>query len=126
MKRISTLAPLAIVLLFLAGCVTQRYMDPRVQFIDTTLPRDIIVTSVNTRINDGGLLEMQLSARNDSYYDKNLEYRIEWLDNNGFEIKTITTKWNRVFVNRHSDFRVIQVGPSEAAADFRIQIRYAR
>jgi len=125
MKNTYSIFAIAVALLFLAGCAT-RYIDPRVSFIDQNLSHDIDVIQVSSRVNQGGLMEMQFTGFNNKSFDKNIEYRIEWLDQSGFAIKTITTKWTRYFVNKKSEFRISQVGPNKKASDFRVQFRYAR
>lgn len=125
MKNTYSIFVAAVALLFFAGCAT-RYIDPRVSFVDQNLSYDIDVLQVSTRVNNGGMLEMQLTGFNKTSLDKNIEYRIEWLDQNGFAIKTISTKWTRYFINKKSEFRISQVGPTENTDDFRIQLRNAR
>jgi uncharacterized protein YcfL len=125
MKYTYSLFVAAVAVLFLSGCAT-RYVDSRVSFVDQNLSYDIDIKQVSSAVNKGGLLEIQLTGFNKKSFDKNIEYRIEWLDKNGFAIKTISTKWTRYFINKKSEFRIGQVGPNESASDFRIQLRNAR
>ena len=91
--------------------------------IDSFLDNEISITDVKGLINTGGLMEVQLAGVNNTSSYKKLEYRIEWLDNNGFLIETIMSRWTDFPAYGNSEFGFKAVAPSTDATDFRIKIR---
>jgi uncharacterized protein YcfL len=107
----------------LSGCATTQPVDPRVKIIDEFVSQSITITEISSRKNQGGLLEVQVTGFNRSSSYKKLEYRIEWLDSNGFKIKTILSRWTHIPAFEKSEFRFKAVAPKPSASDFRILIR---
>lgn len=110
-------------LFFLSGCVTVRPVDPRVRIIDNFLASDISITQVSSVRDKGGLLEIQVTGVNNTSYYKKLQYRIEWLDQNGLVIPTILSRWTGFPAFENTEFRFKAVAPKPTATDFRILIR---
>lgn len=121
MLKFTTLGCLFVLLL--VGCATVRPVDPRVTVIDSVLEGNILISNVVSVPNKGGFLEVQVTGENQTRFYKNLEYKIEWLDRNGFAIPTILSRWTSFPAYKRSDFRFKAVAPKTAAADFRILIR---
>jgi hypothetical protein len=74
-------------------------------------------------INSGGLLVIQVTGVNQTTSYKKLEYKIEWIDQNGFVIPTILSRWTEFPAFENTGFRFKAVAPKTTATDFRILIR---
>jgi len=110
-------------MLLLTGCVTTRPVDPRITIIDTFLTTDITITDVSSIVNNGGLIEIQVTGTNQTSFYKKFEYKINWLDQNGLIIPTILSRWTMFPAYEKSEFRFKAVAPKTTATDFRILIR---
>lgn len=121
LQKLSVLTLLFVFLL--TSCATVRPADPRVTIIDNFLASDILVSNVSSVINRGDLLEIQVTGTNNTSSYKKLEYKIEWLDNNGFIIPTILSRWTEFPAFGKAEFRFKAVAPQTTATDFRILIR---
>lgn len=106
-----------------SGDETVKHADSKATIIDSLLECEISITGVKTLINKGGLMEVQLTGVNNTSSYKKLEYRIEWLDKNGFFIKTVMSRWTDFPAYGNSEFGFRAVAPTTAATDFRIKIR---
>ena len=122
--NLSKSVKLIIFLIFLlTSCATARPVDPRVTIIDNFLYADITITNVSSVINNGGFIETQVTGINQSSFYKKLEYKIEWLDHNGFVIQTILSGWTTFPAYEKSEFKFTAVAPKTTTTDFRILIR---
>jgi len=109
---------------FLFGCATKTQpIDPSVKIIDEFISPSVSITEVSSRIDQSGLLKVQVTGFNRSSSYKKLEYRIEWLDEHGFIIKSILSRWTQIPAFEKSEFRFNAVAPKTSASDFRILIR---
>jgi len=107
----------------LTNCATVRRIDPRIAIIDRFLTTDITITDVSSIVNNGGLVEIQVTGANQTSFYKKLEYKINWLDQNGLIIPTILSRWTRFPAYEKSEFRFKAVAPKTTATNFRILIR---
>lgn len=121
LQKVEILILLSVFLI--AGCVTARPVDPRVKVIDNYLASDISISNVLSATNSGRLLEVQVTGVNKTALYKKLEYKIEWLDQNGFVISTILSRWTEFPAFENAEFRFKAVAPKTTATDFRILIR---
>ena len=105
------------------GDDTAKHADSKATIIDSFLAYEISITEVKALTNKGGLMEVQLTGVNNTSSYKKLEYRIEWLDKNGFLIETVMSRWTDFPAYGNSEFGFRAVSPATAATDFRIKIR---
>lgn len=106
------------------GCATVKpIMDPRVTIIDHSLSGDLSIINVSSVVNKGGLMEVQVTGINKTSFYRKPEYKIEWLDQNGFKISTILSRWTEFPAYKKSAFRFKAIAPKPTATDFRILIR---
>ena len=119
-------ARLMILLFFLlAGCMAVTPVDPRVIIIDDFLTSSIKIRNVATRVNSGGFMEAQVIGDNKTAVYKKLEYKIEWMDQNGFIIPSIMSRWTRFPAYENAPFNFKAVAPKTTAVDFKILLRKA-
>ncbi len=83
----------------------------------------LAITNAVTRRNDAGLLELQVNGFNQSYRTKRFQYRVEWLDADGFVIDTKTSVWLDCSAMGNSPFSIKAVAPRPEAVDFRMDTR---
>lgn len=109
----------------LTGCAS-KFVDSRVTIIGQLLDRDIMITNVSSIVNSNGFKEIQVTGINQTQFYKKLEYKIEWLDQNGMLIPTVLSNWTSFSAYQETEFRFKAVAPVTNAEDFRILIREGR
>jgi uncharacterized protein YcfL len=55
--------------------------------------------------------------------NRNVAYKIDWIDKNGFIVKTILSKWKMATVEENRDFTINGVSPSNQIKDFVIRVQ---
>lgn len=91
--------------------------------LSALLGEGIKITSVVTRTNEAGFMEVHVQGFNHSSSVKRFEYRVEWLDDQGIVIESAATTWLPVSAKRKSQFSFKSIAPSRQAVDFRIDTR---
>ncbi len=76
-----------------------------------------------TRVNDNGLLELQIKGHNNSQQTKRFWYRPEWIDTEGMTIDSRTSVWTPMSVKGKSEFTIKVVAPTPKAADVKIDTK---
>ena len=107
----------------LTSCATARYIEPRITIIDNLLASEISINNVSAVVNNGGFLVIQVNGVNKTSFYKKLEYKIKWLDQNGFIIQSILSRWTRFPAFENTEFKFKAVAPKPTVTDFRILIR---
>lgn len=113
-------------LILLGGCAGSAAVDKRVSFIDPVLVTKMEGIHALTRVNDGGLLEVQVKGISKSSSYNRLEYRIEWLDADGFTVATGKKGWTKFPAFNNTEFSFQSVAPEASVRDFKILIRKVR
>lgn len=124
--KLKVVIAITFVICLTAGCASVHPTfepDPRVTIIDSSLSSCIAITDVISKINQSGLMEIQVNGVNKTSFYKKPEYKVEWLDGKGFVIKTILSRWTGFPVYKKSDFSFKAVAPTPKATDYRILIR---
>ena len=91
--------------------------------IDGFLKQSISVSRLSTGNNQSGFMEVQLTGRNTSSSYIPLEYKVEWFNESGLEIRTILSRWTKTPAYANSEFGFKAVAPRPTAKDYRIFIR---
>lgn len=117
MRKILTIA----VGLFLAACATKQpvYVDEHIflQGVDAS-----IVKSIRYNRNDNNLIQVELILQNKS--DKKLDYKINWLDGDGFTLSDpINLDYNRIYLNGGRELQLKKVAPDARAKNFKIILK---
>ena len=68
-------------------------------------------------------MKTQITGKNSANHYQKLEYKIIWLDDNGFVINTILSKWRDVSADANQEFYITNISPNTKASDFRLHIR---
>ena len=66
---------------------------------------------------------VQVSGYNKATSVRRFDYKVDWLDENGFVIDSQASKWLPVSARPKSSFTFSSVAPSKEAADFKIDTR---
>lgn len=114
---------ISLAVFLLSSCVVTRHIDPRVSIINKHLASGVSISKVSSVRNDSDFLEVQVTGVNQTAFYKKLEYRIEWLDQNGLVIPTILSRWTEFPAFENTEFRFKAIAPKVTATDFRILIR---
>lgn len=114
----------ALAALLLAACQsvnTQAPLDPRVT-LGAGVGDYLLIQEVLSGSTSGSLLRAGVNGRYTGGLERTLKYRFIWLDSAGFEIKTLSSRWQqRRFIPGES-FRLEAVAESARTRDFRILI----
>jgi uncharacterized protein YcfL len=137
------LALAALGLIFAAGCASEP-QDSRVNLghgVGSNTAGDNLITRpfgmvVSALLGEGieihdvrelrspeGFLDVQMVGYNRGYGTRRFEYRVEWLDENGFVIPTKTSVWIPVSAAEKSPVTFRFIAPRRDAVDFRINTR---
>ncbi len=80
------------------------------------------VKSIKERINDAGLLEVQISFY--SLIDKKLSYKIEWFDKDGFIVKnTIDRNYKTIRLLAKQEYIVQSIATDKRVKKYKIYIK---
>lgn len=82
--------------------------------LDTTLHSKITVLNVASRQRSDGLTEVQLALKNRlPHSDVDALYQIQWFDENGFKIKSITDTFMKIHLGPDEEkiFNIISTSP---------------
>ena len=109
----------------ISGCGTYSSSPPvlndsRVRIVGA---HEITVTQVVTRINLSDLMEVQVNGESRALGFSNLEYKVDWIDRDGFTLKTIMSRWTTFPAYKGTTFNFNAIAPSDKAINFRITIR---
>lgn len=123
---------LALALLFV-GCASKEVAssDSKAQIVEDRPPNsdssckygDLSIEEIIDKRADSGLLKVQIKGinRSDRYYQ--LQYRVVWLDRDGFVIPSLLSKWQSAPAYASSPFYVNAIAPSPKAKRYRVYIR---
>lgn len=117
------LAFLAIFSLFFTACADKQptAMEQRIaqKITFEGLEKDI-VKDFNYRTNANGLLEVQVSL----LHSKPVEYKLSWLDEDGFALKAPTDgEYIKLKLKKGKEFLLQRVATNKEAVDFRLILR---
>jgi len=127
-QKLKKLFAVLFVCALMSGCAglgngKKPFNDPRVTVMGPLIRSERKVTGLDTRINSGGFTEVQVTGVNKASGYRNLEYKIDWIDQDGFVIKTVLSRWTTFPAYASSIFNFAGVAPKNNASDFRITIR---
>ncbi len=80
-------------------------------------------TNAVTRRNNSDILELQVEFYNRSYNTERFQYKVEWLDANGFQINSKASVWLPMSVAGKSNGTITATAPNASAVDFKMNTR---
>ena len=111
-----------VALLLLSGCATTQ-PSTIAKVTDGCIVGDIKITDIKGGKRKDGFMRTQIEGENLSGSYKQLEYKIVWLDDDGFVIKSILSKWRKFSAEANQPFYITNIAPNAKASDFRLYIR---
>ncbi len=97
--------------------------DAIVKVIGDCGSSDIVVSDIKGRKRADGFMQAQVVGENSSGSYQNLEYRVVWLDSEGFAIDTVLSNWNSVPAYPNQPFYINATSPNTKAKTFRLYIK---
>lgn len=98
-------------------------VDTRTQVNDLFTQIFLKATDVRMFPTKGGPLQTQVDVANDGFRTRSFSYRFEWLDARGNVIPSSIYTWKATSVPAGGSIMISSVAPSEAATDFKLQLR---
>ncbi|PHS56416.1 MAG: hypothetical protein COB17_09140 [Sulfurimonas sp.] len=112
-----------VALLFLSACTNEVKPEQKVKVINGCASSNISISDIKGLKKSDGFMKAQVKGYNSSSSYELLEYRIIWLDGDGFKIDSILSKWISVPSYAEQTFYINAISPSTKAKTFRIYIR---
>ena len=112
-----------IALMLLSGCATTQPKSTIAKVTDSCIVGDIKITDIKGGKREDGFMRTQIEGENLSGSYKQLEYKIVWLDDDGFVIKSILSNWRKFSAEANQPFYITNIAPNAKASDFRLYIR---
>jgi uncharacterized protein (TIGR02722 family) len=124
MKRFLLLAP-TLLLGACAGLYQSQASTPEgfkdiLKLDDPSLNTEISLQSVKQH-QVGDLLAVQVTVHNDTYLSHKYRYRLQWLDDNGFEVNAEGKGWLPVTLEGNQAYTIEGTAPSATAHKFRLE-----
>ncbi len=107
-----------IVSLFIGGCADKSY----VKIVDNKVSGVIKITNTTKRIREDGFLEVQVVGENTTNEYALFRYRVTWQDKDGFDIPSITSKWQDFPAHKNAEFHINTIAPTMRATDYKIYL----
>ena len=120
--RIKLLGVLGLLAAAGIGCQT----PPKDVRVNTDWVPGVTIQQVGTRRTAEGFMQVQATGYNAAFEVRQFEYRVEWLDADGFVIPSKTGVWQPISAGPRSQFFVQSISPRTDALDFRINTRPAQ
>lgn len=117
---------LLLVLVFMTGCAAtspQALSGDQRLLVHSSLNSGVAFESLIDDVNSGGFTEVQLSGRSTSNTVSKIEYRVDWFDSRGMEIKSILSRWNKKTLVNNMPFQIRAVSPRTDISSFQILIK---
>lgn len=109
--------------------------DARFQ-TDGWLRDRLLLKGVNTTVNFGGIMQVQVTALNDrtGFFNEmwsgitgedpyRVEYRFQWMDANGMEVHSPTSIWKQRIIEPGETVRFESIAPSAQCKDFVLSLK---
>jgi len=128
MKKIYLTLVIVSAIIF-AGCaqkdvkVEPKLSDDEHIIIDSSLNSWLKLEKLNYFQKSDGFWVVQAKFKNMTFTNRNVAYKIDWIDKNGFIIKSILSKWKVATVEENRDFIINGVSPSNQIKDFEIRVQ---
>ena len=111
---------LALLCTCIMGCATAR--DTRL-FVNSDISRYIDVTNVSCTRAPNGFCVVRADVLNRTKKDISLEWKVQWLDENGMDLDTATSTWQKQAIVAQDFHALRAVAARKEAVTMRIYIR---
>ena len=115
-------------ILFFSGCTQQPDIKPRITdshiiVESSSLYNWLELEKVNYFKREDGLLVVEAKFKNLSQFNQKLAYKIDWIDKNGFNEKSILSRWVVSEVEQRRALVITGIAPSMKIIDFEIRLQ---
>lgn len=104
--------------LLIGGCADKSF----VKIVDNKVSDTIEIKETKKRVREDGLLEVQIVGENTTDEYALFRYRITWQDKDGFDIPSITSKWQDFPAHKNAEFSINSIAPTLKATDYKIYL----
>ena len=94
---------------------------PKVKFVENSISRQISIDGVRERMV-GTLKEIEIYGENKSGDYMKFKYRVVWKDKDGFEIPSLSSKWQDFSVYKNTPYQFSVISPSDNGVDYMIYV----
>ena len=98
-------------------------MDSHILTENSNLNKWLELEKVNYFKRKDGLLVVEAKFRNLASSNKNVAYKIDWINENGFTQKSILSRWIVSEVESNRSFIIKGISPSIKVSDFEIRLQ---
>ncbi len=105
---------------------TSSIPDLKRVFMDGGLERDVEVVSINQGKVNQNLLRIQVNLKNLTKKSMNLNYKVEWMDQDGIVIEDSSATWLSLYVRGAEIVAVQSVATSPNAKNFWLKLQRAK
>lgn len=116
-------ASIALAAFLLSGCGEPTPGSNIATVTDSCIAGTIKITDIKGKKQPDGFMKTQITGQNTSNSYKQLEYKIVWLDQDGFAIKSLLSNWRKFPADANQPFYITNISPNTKADDFRLYIR---
>lgn len=102
---------------------TPNYVADKRVITDNTLAGTFRVVSINQATVSGNLLKIQATVENLKSKAKTLNYKFEWVDQDGMSVSSPNETWKSILVQGRETQTISTVAVSPRAVDFRLKFR---
>lgn len=130
-----TLGIVALSAIALGGCKTVNSVEPdqklaqRQVIIDERIEADsslakkaAVLDVIEGRVGNNDLLKIQVEVQNLKKKRKEINWKIEWVDNQGLFINSQMTRWSRLSLAGYETAYITAIAPTPQATDFRLKL----
>lgn len=111
----------------LIGCgisPKERLAEHNIILEDDDIMDDFKIVSVASKDREDGLKEAQAVLKNDTKKNRQIAYKVDWIDENGFVRDSILSKWKVVEVEAGRNVVIEGISPNSSISDFKIRLNY--
>ena len=109
--------------LFLSACGGKQ-ADVPYELRTDDLPSAIELSEPIYVTDSNGLIRIEMLLDNDSNTNYTLRYRVQWVDEQGFVIPTVMSRWETTVVQARQTQRIFSIAPSPKAVKAFISFSY--
>ena len=95
-------------------------------FMDGGLEKNVEVVSINQGIANEDLLRIQVNLKNLTKKSMNLNYKVEWMDQDGIVLNDSSATWLPLYVRGAEIVAVQSVATSPSAKNFWLKLQRAK
>jgi uncharacterized protein YcfL len=111
------------ILITFSACNNSPQPDPIVKIVDRCSSRYISITDLKGRQKSDGFMQAQVTGQNETGSYFKVEYKIVWMDENGFTIDTILSNWTEIPAYPNQPFYINVTSPNAKAKSFRLYLK---